>query len=198
MSTTTFVGAKGGVGTSTVAALHALELARHGQTVRLTANEPPRPGQASLARRDDWPRHPEVSGVDDLATLLGLPTLQPGEVVNVVPGLTLAGCRATTGHNVVDAGTDVSSDHSGTIYVVLRNDYLSLLRAHAAPRRTAGVVLVTDSNHALGRGDITNALHLPIVAELAMDPAIARAIDDGQLTRHRGRLNLPTPPESVR
>jgi len=41
-------------------------------------------------------------------------------------------------------------------------------------------------------------LPLPIVGELVMDPAIARATDNGQLARHYRRLNLPTAPTSAR
>ena len=45
--TVTFVGAKGGVGTSTMAALHATQLARLGRTVRLTANDGVGGGEAN-------------------------------------------------------------------------------------------------------------------------------------------------------
>jgi len=187
------------VGTSTVAALYALQLARHGQTVRLTANERPRPRLSSLGRAGaDWPRRPELTAVDDLATLLGMPTLAPGEIVNIAPDLTLAGRQATVGHNVVDAGTDVLSDHGGTVYVVVRTDHLTLLRAHVAPRRTAGYVLVNDPNHSLGRDHIAHALPLSIVGELVMQPGIARAIDAGQLARHCSLLNMATTSTSNR
>lgn len=40
MDKTTFIGCKGGVGTSTVAALHALSVAEAGRSVRLTATGP--------------------------------------------------------------------------------------------------------------------------------------------------------------
>lgn len=48
-TTVTFVGAKGGVATSTIAAFHAIQLARLGRTVRLSATD----------------------GVDDLAAIVG-------------------------------------------------------------------------------------------------------------------------------
>ena len=71
--TVTFVGAKGGVGTSTIAALHAIQLARLGRTVRLSAND----------------------GVDDLAAIVGVPCPGPDETANVLPGLTLGEERCT-------------------------------------------------------------------------------------------------------
>ena len=62
---TTFAGAKGGVGTSTVAALYALSAARSGQFIRLTATA--------------------AAGVDDLASILGVPVPAPGGVAEAAP-----------------------------------------------------------------------------------------------------------------
>src|SRR4051812_18181718 len=101
-TTVTFVGAKGGVGTSTLAALHAIQLARLGCTVRLTASD----------------------GVDDLAAIVGVPCPGPDETAQVLPGLTLGDQRSddTDAITVVDAGTDCFSDHDGSeVYLVLRN-----------------------------------------------------------------------------
>ena len=121
--TVTFVGAKGGVGTSTVAALHAIQLARLGRTVRLSANDV----------------------VDDLAAIVGVPCPAPNDTAEVLPGLTLGEQRCTDADtdaiNVVDAGTDCFSDHDGSVYLVLRNDYLSLRRALSAPRTTTGLIV---------------------------------------------------------
>lgn len=69
LTTVTLVGAKGGVGTSTVAALHATQLARLGRTVRLSAND----------------------SVDDLAAIVGVPCPAPNDIAKILPGLTLAG-----------------------------------------------------------------------------------------------------------
>jgi hypothetical protein len=125
-TTVTFVGAKGGVGTSTVAALHAIQLARLGRTVRLSATD----------------------GVDDLAAILGVPCPGPDDTANVLPGLTLGEERCTEPDavNVIDAGTDCFSDRNDSaVYLVLRNDYQSLRRALNAPRTTTGLVLVTEA-----------------------------------------------------
>ena len=164
--TVTFVGAKGGVGTSTIAALHAIQLARLGRTVRLSAND----------------------GVDDLAAIVGVPCPGPDETADVLPGLTLGEERCTEADavNVIDAGTDCFSDHEGSdVYLVLRNDYQSLRRALNAPRMTTGLVLVTEAQRSLNRRDVEDVLTQPIVAELRLDPAIARAVDAGLLTTAR-------------
>ncbi len=165
----TFAGAKGGVGTSTVAALYALAAARSGQRIRLTATNAP--------------------GVEDLAAILGIPAPAPGDIAEVAPGLTLADHADPAAANVVDAGTDSFSDHAGRVLLVLRNDYLSLRRALAAPR-TSGLILVSEPNRALGRRDVEDVLATPIVAEVHVDPSTARAIDAGILARVRPPAQL--------
>ena len=84
-----FVGSKGGVGTSTVAVLHALSVAGSGRRVRLTATAP--------------------AGVEDLAVILAVPTPAPGEVVEVAAGLSLGDEADPGAYNVVDGGTDTPS-----------------------------------------------------------------------------------------
>ena len=167
---TTFIGAKGGVGTSTVAALYALQASRSGQPVRLTATD--------------------AVGVEDLAAILGIPAPGPGQVVEVAPGLSLADHRDPEGTNVVDAGTDCFSDHSGRVFLAIRNDYLSLRRALAAQLPATGLILVSEPKRALGRRDAEDVLGLPVLVELNVDPSIARATDAGLLARVRLPLGL--------
>ncbi len=179
-TTVTFVGAKGGVGTTTVAALHALDLPRRGHSVRLSASS--------------------TTGIEDLAALLGIPAPAGGQAVDVVPGLTLGDQLAADADNVVDAGTDTVSDHDGSAYLVLRNDYLSLRRALNTGAGIAGLVLVVEPDRALSARDVTDVLAQPLVAELRVDPVIARAADAGLLstTRHaRFHLSLPVQPVST-
>jgi len=176
--TTTLVGAKGGVGTSTVAALYALQLARSGQTVRLSAKD--------------------AAGVDDLAVILGSWQVPPGDVVQIVDGLTLADHPdAGADHNVVDGGTDCFSDHVGAVYVVLRNDYLSLRHALNAPQTTVGAILLIEHARPLRPCDATDVLAYPVVAELTVDPAIARASDAGVLANARRGTHIDLPTEAA-
>jgi len=171
MDKTTFVGCKGGVGTSTVAVLHALSVAEAGRNVRLTATGP--------------------GGIDDLAAILAVPTPATGEATEVAAGLSLGDEDDPDAYMVVDGGTDTFSDHDGRVYLVARNDYLCLRRALLAPTTTIGVVLVAEPGRALGRCDVADVISWPIVAEVAVTASIARCIDAGLLlSTRRPRLDI--------
>lgn len=163
--TVTFVGAKGGAGTSTVAVLHSLGVARSGRRVRLSGSD--------------------TACVDDLAALLGARPPSPGDAVEVVPGLTLSEDTNPNAYNVIDAGTDTFSDHHGSVYLVVRNDYLSLRRALNFAPDAIGVVLVREPERSFDATDVVNVLGLPVVAELAVTPATARRADAGLLAHSR-------------
>lgn len=87
---------------------------------------------------------------------------------------------------VVDCGT-IGADSpamvvaagANTSLLVTRACYLSLRRAMAAPIRPSAAVLVSEPGRALDRGDIEAVLGVPVAAEIAIDPAIARAVDAG-------------------
>ncbi|MEI7592405.1 MAG: hypothetical protein WCK41_04215 [Actinomycetes bacterium] len=74
---------------------------------------------------------------------------------------------------------------SSESFAVTRACYLSLRRLVAAPLRPSGVVLVVEAGRALGRLDIEQVLGVDVVAEVVVDPAVARAVDAGLLA---GRL----------
>ena len=168
------VGSKGGVGTSTVAVLHALSVAGTGRRVRLTATAP--------------------AGVEDLAVILAVPTPAPGEVVEVAAGLSLGDEADLGAYNVVDGGTATFSDHDGPVYLVVRNCYVSLRRALLAPPTTAGVVLVMEPGRSLGRRDVADVVGVPIVAEVEVTASVARSIDAGLLVSSRRRRLLIAEP----
>lgn len=67
--------------------------------------------------------------------------------------------------------------------LVLRPCYLGLRRALAAPVRPSGVVLVAEAGRSLGRRDVEDVLGVPVVAEVAVDDGVARAVDAGLLAR---------------
>jgi len=168
------VGSKGGVGASTVAALHALSVAGTGRPVRLTA----------IA----------AAGLEDLAAILAVPAPAPGEVVQVAPGLSLGDEADPAAYNVVDGGTDTFSDQDGPVYLVVRNCYVSLRRALLAPPTTAGVVLVMEPGRSLGRRDVAEVVGVPIVAEVEVAASVARYIDAGLLvSARRPRLDIAEP-----
>lgn len=67
------------------------------------------------------------------------------------------------------------------LFMVVRNDYLSLRRAVAHPQRADGIILVSEPDRALQRADVEAALGAPVLHEIPIDPRLARAIDAGLL-----------------
>lgn len=65
--------------------------------------------------------------------------------------------------------------------LVTRACFLSLRRGRDVPISPSGVVLVAEHGRSLGRADVEAALGAPVVATVAVDPAIARAVDAGLL-----------------
>lgn len=167
-------GARGGQGTTTVAAALALHATRHGATVTLVA-----------------PAHQSA------AALLGLPAIGGGETVEVAEHLTLAAPPAPLAGDmvVIDGGL-----HDGTgwssgeddveAYVVLRGPcYLALatLMSCGAPR-PAGIILVAEEGRGLTARDVTEVTGLPVVATVEATPRVARTIDAGLLPSRISRL----------
>ncbi|MCX6505529.1 MAG: hypothetical protein NTU96_00425 [Actinobacteria bacterium] len=75
-----------------------------------------------------------------------------------------------------------------TSLLVTRPCFISLRRASALPFRPTGVVLVEEDGRALRRSDVEDVLGVPVVAAVAVEPAVARAVDSGLLA---ARLPLP-------
>ncbi len=65
--------------------------------------------------------------------------------------------------------------------LVTRACYLALRRTVSMPVRPSGVVLVTEAGRALNRSDCERATGTPVLATVAVDPDIARAVDAGML-----------------
>lgn len=92
---------------------------------------------------------------------------------------------------VVDCGTlapggadelaaEVASTATRSL-LVLRPCFLGLRRAVQSPLRPSAVVLVTEPGRALTARDVTGVLGVPVVAEVPVDAAVARAVDAGLL-----------------
>lgn len=107
-------------------------------------------------------------------------------------GERLAAALGGDRHVVVDCGPPGSGPGvavaaaAGLSLLVLRPCYLALRRALAAPLRPSGVVLVRERERSLGRRDVEAVLGVPVRAEVAWDPAVARRVDAGLLA-----ANLP-------
>jgi MinD-like ATPase involved in chromosome partitioning or flagellar assembly len=196
--------AKGGAGTTVVAATLGLVLAQESEVgarvvdlagdlpAVLGVPVPDGPGLAGwLAAGADVPvdaltrlEHPVAPRLALLAQ--GAPPLAD-ERGDVLAGLLAADPRVS----VADCGTAPAgaalalAQRAERSLLVTRPCFVSLRRAMAAPARPSGIVLVTELGRSLTRYDVEECLGVPVVAEIDVDPAVARAVDAGLLA---GRL----------
>jgi hypothetical protein len=198
---------KGGSGTTVVAASLAIVLARRSGSGALLVDlagdlpaalglaEPDGPGlagwfEAGRSVPADGLNRLEVGVADDLHLVpRGQGRLGPTARAEVLSGVLAADGRSV----VVDAGVPswvetgpdpaaaVLAGAATTSLLVTRACYLSLRRVVAAPMRPTGIVVVAEPGRALDRHDVEQVVGAPVVAEVAVEPAIARAVDAGLL-----------------
>lgn len=65
------------------------------------------------------------------------------------------------------------------ILLILRPCYLALRRAMAETIEPDGIILVTGGGRVLTSRDVESVLGIPVVAEVPLDPDIARRVDSG-------------------
>jgi MinD-like ATPase involved in chromosome partitioning or flagellar assembly len=197
--------AKGGSGTTVVAASLAIVLARtHAEVLlvdlagdlpgALGVAEPEGPGVAGWCSRAgeapaDALHRLEVPVCDGVNLLpLGAGTAGLGaerEAIDLLAALLAADDRPV----VVDAGLASGASEvvvalaarSRSTLLVTRACYLGLRRASDAVLRPTGVVLVDEAERALSAADVEEVLGVPVVASVPWDPAVARAVDAGLL-----------------
>ncbi|MFV2038651.1 MAG: hypothetical protein ACC660_00240 [Acidimicrobiales bacterium] len=196
---------KGGVGCSVVAALLALHQADINGSALVDINGdlpailgcpvPPGAGVAEWLRTgSDGP----PDGLARIATDVGpglqligrgqepLPAGDPSDVL-------LRQLDAFPGSVVIDAGLVWGSSpraalarwlagHSTRSVLVTRACYIALTRAQRAPLAPSGIIVVTEPGRALGISDIEASVGAPVIAKVAYDMAVARAVDSGLLT----------------
>lgn len=68
-----------------------------------------------------------------------------------------------------------------TRWLVTRACYLAVQASVSRAVEPSGCILLTESHRALRAPDVADALGLPIVLDLAMDPTVARLVDAGLL-----------------
>lgn len=198
--------AKGGSGTTVVSVALACVLARSAPDGALLVDlggdvpavlglpEPAGPGLADwLAAGDEVPA--DALGRLEAAGPAGLRVLPCGAPAGSLPsgrGELLAAVLAGDARPVVvdcgpgPTGAGLTLAASATVsLLVIRPCYLALRRALAAPVRPSGVVVVSEPGRSLGRRDVEQVLGVPVRAEVALDPAVARAVDAGLVA---GRL----------
>jgi hypothetical protein len=173
--TITFTGARGGHGTTTVAAVVALHAARTTPTVLVSPD------------------------TDAACALLGASVGQHDRrAIDVAPDLLLTAERPDGGGDrivVVDEGTLASTPPSAPTateehYLVLRGPcYVALATILAANiDGIEGIVLVSERDRSLRPADITDVLGIPVVATVTLSPQVARTIDAGLLPTRFPRL----------
>jgi len=87
---------------------------------------------------------------------------------------------------IVDLGVPRASwqpllARADTSLLVIRPCYLALRRATTLPSRPSGIVLVREPGRALGRREVEDVTGVRVMAEVDVEPSIARAVDAGLL-----------------
>lgn len=165
----TFVGARGGHGTTTVACALA---------VMSAAQQP-----TTLAAAD----------TDTAAAVLGLPrpVRTPVAVVGSLDLDSATGAALNGAATIVDAGsaTTAPPTAAGLRIGVLRGPcYLALATLLAGGGHLDGVVVVEEADRSLTARDVSDVLDVPVLATVRVSPAVARAIDAGMLVARTHRL----------
>jgi hypothetical protein len=167
-------GARGGQGTSTVAAAIAVFAAGRRPT-RLVSDEPAA-----------------------MAALLGIATPAPvGETVVVTDGLELGGSTDLESFTVVDAGRarPLPAMERAICLVVVRGPcYLALRHlVNAEGGLPDGIVLAKEAGRSLTAKDVSDVTGVPVVAQIDVTADVARTIDAGLLVARLHRLDELAP-----
>lgn len=191
---------KGGAGTTVVAASLAVLASRRSEggavlvdlagdgPAALGVPEPDGPGVAEWLRAGaevplDALRRLELPIAPGLALLpRGRGNLDPA-TADVLASLLTADARPAIvdcGANPEGAARTLAAGATRSV-LVTRPCYLALRRALEAPIRPSEVVLLTEPGRSLTRRDVEEAVGAPVVAEVAVDPQVARAVDAGLL-----------------
>ncbi len=196
--------AKGGVGTSVVAAALACRAAQDqpvllvdldgDQPAVLGIPEPEGPGVADwLVAGSEVP----VNALAELETPITpkLSLLHRGKGVPAAERLELLAAVFAGGSRpvVVDAGLVPSGEgwwHQGTSICVVRACYLALRRLGRLDPGTR-LVVISEPGRALRPSDVASAVGVPVWVHLVIDPTVARAVDAGLLISRLPRSLRP-------
>ena len=186
--------AKGGSGTTVVACALAVSSPRAKSSLlvdlggdcptALGLDEPTGPGVA------EWMASP-TAGASELARL----AVSVRDQVRLIPcgagvppddqWARLAVALGGFENVIIDAGTGCPStalrEAAQQSLLVIRPCFIAIRRAQQLNSRPTGIVLVDEPGRALTSRDIESALGVPVVAEVRLDPAVARAVDAGLL-----------------
>ncbi len=144
---------------------------------------------AAHAPVDGLPRL-ERAVTDGLALVTGpIGHGRPGERLRLLAEVLSADSRRV----IVDAGRLESEgpvpplvqalmDRADQALLVTRACYLALRRSVGGRPRPTGVILGVEPGRALGTDDVAASVGAPVVARVAIEPAVARAVDAGLLS----------------
>lgn len=202
--------AKGGVGTTVVAASLALLLAEDDDTGVVLADlagdapavlgmpEPTSPGLAGWLSAGARVPADALARIEvDAAPGLGLLPRGQGDLEPARAEVLAALLDRSPRPAVVDCGClrDVAATalvgrarHS---LLVTRPCYVALRRAARSPVRPSGVVVVNEPGRVLRGADVAAATRAPVVAQVELDPKVARLVDSGLLGRRLPRSLAP-------
>jgi CO dehydrogenase nickel-insertion accessory protein CooC1 len=164
--TYSFFAAKGGQGTSVVAAAVAIQYAAAGHRV-LLVDSAERADQVALIGypNPDDPSVPTTTR-DNLDVVVGDVNSVDSSGYNIV---------------VVDAGLRRPTDNS-VATLVTRCCFLALRHAMTVTPPAHNIIVIEEPGRASRAQDVANMFNLPVIATIPYDPAIARTIDAGLLT----------------
>jgi hypothetical protein len=166
------VGAKGGQGTTTIAAAIAVRSATRRPTLLIdTAGD-----TLAAVGHPDTPAHDTLDAAVSHSVVI-LHQLDVAVTTGPLDPATVARLASDGWQVVIDAGTG-PVELDALRLLVVRNCYLALRRA--VTLTADRVVLVTEPHRALGRADVAAVLGFP-VTEVPWDPAVARVVDAGLL-----------------
>ena len=106
--------------------------------------------------------------------------LASGAVVVVDAGVLRAKGEAPNGSSSDELCWRLAAEADRSV-MVTRACYLALRRTVSLAVRPSGVVLVSEAGRALTRSDCERAIGAPVLATVAVDPDVARAVDAGML-----------------
>jgi hypothetical protein len=192
MSTTIVAGAKGGQGTTTVAASLAVTAARCNRRVVLIDT-----GGDAASILDHPPTTPAddlSSGIAEASPIDGVELVHlPADRIDADTVRTVSELATNSTAVIVDAGVDPAVVRQFDAVrprpqrlLVVRPCYLAIRRAAAVPYTPDHIVLVRERLRSLTTDDVERALSLPVTT-VDHDPVIARAIDAGLLVTHAHR-----------
>ncbi len=198
--------AKGGSGTTVVAATLALRSVRPALLVDLDGElpaalgiaEPDRPGLADWLTSDAPAEHLAdlLVELDASTTLLPhrlgrrppTPAELPSERLPDAVAWLRGWERSNAGEVVIDAGTGeppTALHAAERSLLVTRNCYLAVSRASRMDHTPGAIVLIEEPGRGLTAREIEQAVGAPIITTLSWEAEVARAVDAGLL---RGRL----------